>query len=400
MRTFVFCLFVASFGCGGNDDGAGPPADAANDTFVSDTSSPPIDASVDVAREAEAEVGADAPMAPCGDPAAAPVVGKWRTLSTSGLPVLVGTAVWTGTEAVIVNWSSTKRSVAAYDPTKDSWRSIAVDATAPSARDNPYIGFAGGRVWLWGGHDSAGSVATGGSLDPKTGAWSAMTTTGAPALPYLVTYSPRAFELAGKVVFVPAHADKGQPALGVYDTATNTWSTVTSTTGENGCNTLTWSPTHGACDHLGEMFELTTTSTPFLLPRGSSFFTDWYPTFVGETLYSWGGANDITSNPTYVPAVYDFSARTWTNLPEGPVARGGALVGAIGEKLLIWGGVGYASASTTTVRHDGAVFDPASKTWSAMPCAGAPTDSSVFSAYAFTGTDLLVFGSKAWGYSL
>jgi hypothetical protein len=393
VRSIVFACFFAVVGCG-SDDGAAPSAEASSDSSSDSAAS---DAQSPDTRE---ETPPDAPAVACGDPMSAPVVGTWRGLSTSGLPSIPGIAVWTGSETILVHWSSTTRTLAAYDPAKDTWRSIAIDASAPSARDYPYVGFAAGRVWLWGGKTSSGTVASGGSLDPATGTWTAMATSGAPDLPYLVTNSPRAFELGGKVVFAPSAADKGKPAYGLYDPATSTWSSVTSTNSLYGCDTLTWSATRAVCDHLAEIYELGPTTTSYLLPRGSSLFARWNPTFVGETLYSWGGDNDISANPTYEAAVYDFGARKWTTLSHGPVARGGALLGALGDKLVIWGGVAHDPASKTAVRRDGAVYDPTAKSWSAMPCAGAPTDSSAFSAYVFTGTELLVFGSKASAYSL
>lgn len=400
MRTLLLGCLAALVGCG-SDESSTPAADAesavdsaGSDSSTSDSSTP------DTRGDSAEEASTDAKVTACGDPMSAPVVGTWRSLSTAGLPSIPGIAVWTGSEAVLVYWSSGARTVAAYDPAKDSWRSIAVDASAPSARDYPYVGFAAGRVWLWGGKTSSGSVLSGASLDPATGTWTAMATTAAPDLPYLVTNAPRAFELGGKVVFVPSGADKGKPAYGIYDPATSTWSTVASTSSLFGCDTLTWSATHGVCDHLAEIYELGPTMTSYLLPRGSSLFARWYPAFVGETLYSWGGDSDISANPTYEAAVYDFVARKWTTLPHGPVARGGPLVGALGGKLVIWGGAAHVAPKDTAVRHDGAVYDPTAKTWSAMPCAGAPTDSSAFSAYAFTGSDLLLFGSKASAYSL
>ena len=71
-------------------------------------------------------------------------------------------------------------SGAIYDPTRDRWLAPTSLKGAPSPRINHTAAWIDNKLLLWGGQGER-FEADGGSYDPRSGTWSALTTTDAPS---------------------------------------------------------------------------------------------------------------------------------------------------------------------------------------------------------------------------
>lgn len=120
--------------------------------------------------------------------------------------------------------------------------------------------------------------------------------------------------------------------------------------------------------------------------------------FDGSKVLLWGGvALDFLGDSTSLDsgATYDIGSDKWTLLPSGGPAGGrGFACGAFGKgKMIVWGGIAGGSATSISLTADGALYDPATKTWSTMSSTGAP--SARFGAgcvWSSTTNEMIVWG--------
>jgi hypothetical protein len=132
--------------------------------------------------------------------------------------------------------------------------------------------------------------------------------------------------------------------------------------------------------------------------------------WTGSELLVWGGVTSLYSGPRTVlgdGAAYDPVADRWRELPPAPLSpRAGASAVWTGDRLIVWGGVAELGSDDTappTMRHlrDGAIYDPAADSWTAMapgPSTGPGPGFDVQDA-VWTGTHMLVwFGRELAAY--
>jgi hypothetical protein len=74
--------------------------------------------------------------------------------------------------------------------------------------------------------------------------------------------------------------------------------------------------------------------------------------------------------------------------PAGFVARERAASAALGAKLFVWGG----SDATSKALADGAIYDPATDTWTAVAATGAAPSARVLATAVWTGSVMVVWG--------
>jgi hypothetical protein len=129
--------------------------------------------------------------------------------------------------------------------------------------------------------------------------------------------------------------------------------------------------------------------------------------WTGEKLLVWGGIAQ-SGEKSWVNhddgALYDPKTDSWK-----PMSKSGALAGRYatdralwtGDELIVWGGLSYATGMNydpaITLLDDGGVYDVASDTWTAIPKDGAPHGG--LAPFAWTGKELIVI-SKLDGYSM
>jgi hypothetical protein len=116
-----------------------------------------------------------------------------------------------------------------------------------------------------------------------------------------------------------------------------------------------------------------------------------------EHIFGVGSFEDVgdTPAPRTVAAEYDVSTDRWTTLPDSPLsARAGAELAWTGKELLVWSG-GSNHQGFVPSYTDGAAYDPATRSWRALP--KAPITGRAWAATAWTGTEMLVWGGDDCG---
>lgn len=130
---------------------------------------------------------------------------------------------------------------------------------------------------------------------------------------------------------------------------------------------------------------------PPLSPRYGST-TVW----TGTSLLVWGGVDNRKGETTYNDgAAYNPATRTWTAMPASPLSpRLNTFAVWTGNQALFWGGDGLSPLM------NGATYDPASRTWAMIPPSPLRADPQNRQTVAWTGTTMIVIeGQKGAAYS-
>lgn len=123
--------------------------------------------------------------------------------------------------------------------------------------------------------------------------------------------------------------------------------------------------------------------------------------WAGDRLVVFGG--DDGSGALATGAQYDPVARLWTPLPTAgaPIAGEGPVMVWTGRRLIVWGSCEDLDGGTPRrCTSTGALYDPATETWS--PMATAPIAGRGAAAVAWTGREMIVWGGAnfdgGWSY--
>ncbi len=261
------------------------------------------------------------------------------------------TAVWTGTEMIIwggANNDGTARADGGrYNPRTGAWTSIST-VNAPTARFDHTAISTGTDMAIWGGRTGGFNfLAEGWFYNPALDLWSPMNGGGQPA-----PRNGHAAVWTGSEMIIWGGANGNLlNSGGFHRLPAETWSVVT---------------TNGAPG-----------------PR-STFSTVW----TGSRMIIWGGATTIVQGPFADGGRYDPVADHWTpvSLVNGPAARYGNAAAWTGSEMFIWSG--YDGASFLT---DGRRYNAASDTWLNLPTSGAPSPRA-YATTIFTGNEVIVWG--------
>jgi N-acetylneuraminic acid mutarotase len=114
--------------------------------------------------------------------------------------------------------------------------------------------------------------------------------------------------------------------------------------------------------------------------------------WTGSKMIVWGGY-DGSSTISKDGAVYDPSTDSWTSTATAPLSArhsGAYAWSTTTNEMLIWSGCtsGWCSA----VASDGAAYNPATNTWTALPA--APIVGRSDPAFVWSGTELIVWGGR------
>ena len=123
-------------------------------------------------------------------------------------------------------------------------------------------------------------------------------------------------------------------------------------------------------------------------PNQPSSRMDFAMVWTGSELLVWGGVTPGSPTLLNNGASYDPTLDSWTLLAGAgaPTARAGSAYAWTGSDFLIFGGV-----NATSVLGDGAKYNPATLTWSAISATNAPA-ARKDALTAWSGRELLVFG--------
>jgi N-acetylneuraminic acid mutarotase len=322
----------------------------------------------------------------------------WTPTTTAGAPSARSrhVAVWTGSLMII--WGS-GRTGGRYDPATNTWTPTNA-MEAPSAREWHTAVWTGSEMVVWGGDDRlTGTINTGGRYDPATDTWQPTATAGAPSARILHT---AVWTGSRMIVWGGQNGSTVFKTGGLYDPATNTW-TPTSTAGApearsshsavwTGSQMIVWggsgfsSPwinTGGKYDPASNTWTPTSTAGA---PGPRSLHT---AVWTGSRMMVWGGAT--ATFDTNTGGLYDPVANAWTptSTAGAPAARNAAAGVWTGSRVLIWGGSTY--DGSYQVHNTGALYDPATNSWTPTSTSGAPSPREFF-AYDWTGRTLIVWG--------
>jgi N-acetylneuraminic acid mutarotase len=275
------------------------------------------------------------------------------------------TSVWTGTEMII--WGGRTHSGsdfvfgdgASYNAALNTWRIIAANG-APGGRYGHSGIWTGTEMIIWGGYNTTNGnyLGDGARYDPTTDTWTPVSPNGAP--------SPRGLHTAtwtGTEMIV----------WGGVGNAGNSYT--------NFADGARYNPTSDSWTAMG--------TNSFLAGR-----YDHAATWTGAKLVIWGG---IAYNQTYTLFVdgglYDPVLDAWSRIATNGAPAGRYDESAVwtGTEMVVWGGL---NPSPWTPLGDGARYNPAADSWTAISPSGAPS-ARFGAATVWTGTEMIAWG----GYS-
>jgi N-acetylneuraminic acid mutarotase len=279
-----------------------------------------------------------------------PVSDTWRRTGTMNVPAARGlhAAAWTGAEMVVwggLSWAGQSRPGGSYDPATDSWRVVAT-LGEPAGRENVTAVWTGSEAIFWGGDPdgNGGDPGTGGRYSPGTDTWLPTSTANAATSRYGHTAVWTGSEM---IVFGGIGTDTVAKR---YRPATDTWTDATTVAAP------------GARDHHAAVW-------------------------TGSRMVVWGGFINDGTTPT--GGRYDPVADTWapTDVKGSPATRMWPIGEWSGNRMIVWGGYDWLYNQDY---GDGARYDPATDTWTAITQTGAP--SPRVAQGVWTGRELVLWG--------
>jgi len=329
-----------------------------------------------------------------------PATNRWRPTSTVNAPTgrLQPAYVWTGSLMVVWGGGGV-RTGGRYDPVADTWTATNANAAA-SAREFFTATWTGTEMVVWGGDDRLnGTVKTGSRYNPTTDSWTPTTTAGAPSARHLHTAVWTGTEI---IIYGGANGSSLTGNGARYNPTTDSWQS-NSNTGAPAArseHTAVWTGTEmivfggsvqtNPWSNTGGRFNPSTNTWSSITTVGAPSARDLpAAVWTGTEMIVWGGAT--ATFDTNTGARYNPNTNKWTAIStlNAPSARNVTAAVWTGSRMLIWGGQTY--SGTYQYHNDGALYDPATDTWTPTTLNGAPSERGWF-AYVWSGTELIVFG--------
>ena len=141
----------------------------------------------------------------------------------------------------------------------------------------------------------------------------------------------------------------------------------------------------GASYRLASNTWKTIAAAPAALTSGRYLHT---AVWTGSAMIVWGGYDSSTYRND--GAIYDPSSDSWKAMLASPLAarrEHGAVWSTTTSEMIVWGGYGSCSG---TYCNDGASYDPATNTWTALPA--SPLSGRQRPTMIWTGTEVVLWG--------
>lgn len=264
---------------------------------------------------------------------------------------------------------------------------------APAGRDSHTAVWTGSKMIVWGGSGSVSgnAIDTGGVYDPANDTWSALSTTGAP----LARRGHAALWTGSKMIVWGGWTTAFPPDLasgGVYDPESDAWKPTSSTLAPSPRESFTALWTGSKMLVWGGVFNTGIPSTSVVLGDGAAYdpaSDTWTPismvgapaprfrhsaVWTGSRMIVWGGTRSfLPFDGINAGAIYDPASDTWTPMSAfgSPGPRDGHAAVWAGSRMVIWGGVDSAKMAYVTT---GGIYDPVTDTWTATSDRGAPVN--------------------------
>ena len=291
-----------------------------------------------------------------------PAANTWRRLATPlsapGYPGRWG-AVWTDKEMLV--WGDVNQ---AFDPATNRWRRL---PPAPAGRGGILV-WTGRELIEWGGGCCGDVSSDGAAYNPSTDSWRKI------ALPPVGGQQSPVGAWTGKeLVIFPGQDPEGKPVGGAaYDPAENTWRRIgpKPTPPEGGYavwddhEVLVAGGTRAgyALSKAGFAYNPATNRSRRLSPTGGR--TGAAAVWTGRRLLVWGGQTFPGATVTARHGLsYDPIGNRWSPLPRSPLPpRVDATAVWTGRELIVWGGTTTSCRRNgpchTRLHADGAAFRP------------------------------------------
>lgn len=228
--------------------------------------------------------------------------------------------------------------------------------------------YTGKKIILWGGYHNGTTTPTSGYrnwgyvFDSTSNAWTTTNTTGAPAARsrhFMATMSGNRMLVFGGNANPPAGGAVPYNDGAIYNPATDTWSSLFSTTG-----------------------------APSAISLGNARFA---LDTISNRLYTY---SYYLSTPYLY--FYNISSNTWTalstvNAPNASAIGNSVWMGSPVNKWMFWGG------SDPTPSSAGAIYNPATNSWTTMTAPPAFVIPVAAPAMVWTGTDVIIYGGRLPG---
>jgi hypothetical protein len=344
-----------------------------------------------------------------GEPPPAPCVPgeRWTHLpNPPGPDADMPNLAWGGSQ--LFDWSGQAvsstlptdwlRSGALFNPATSSWTPVPT-AGAPVGRISAGAVWANDRFVVWGGVTPApvGSSNSGGVYDPASQSWSTMTTTGAP--------SPRVgFSAisAGSTLIVWGGARLGLYPLatgGIYDPMSDTWTAVAEEGAPSaraghlavwtGKQMIIWG---GSSGPTGGLYDPVLKTWRAMSPENAP---DWYQQtaiWTGSTMIVWGGIP--VDGATEPGGIYDPASDQWAPISDVGAPSGAAVAVWAGMRMIAF--VRGANQVGGSYALYAGIYDPATNRWAPVTTEGAPTDFGPGIA-AWDGCQVILAGDTTAG---
>ncbi len=191
------------------------------------------------------------------------------------------------------------------------------------------------------------------------------------------------------------------PSTFRYDPVLDTWTHGTSIGAPTGFHTAIWTGSRmivwggdtaaGTYTNTGGVYDpIADTWTPTSLVGAPSARTKHTAVWTGSEMVVWGGLTDLGNLAAADGARYDPASDTWNPTPSlaAPSARYDHTATWTGQVMIVWGGLGSGSWSST-----GGEYDPVRDEWIATGLTGAPSPRYGHAA-VWTGTEMIVWGGR------
>ena len=331
-----------------------------------------------------------------------PVTDSWTSISTAGAPSgrWSHSAVWTGQSLIV--WGGRGgfpeeplQDGGRYDPTSDSWTSVAVPAFLPARYEHTAI-WTGSLMVVWGGSQGSND---GGRYDPNSDSWTPTLRAPTGASQHTAVWTGNVMIEWGAFGF--DHGEGGR-----YDPITDEWSPTTTvgapfgrrnhTAVWTGQEMIIWGGSDYRTDDGGRYDPISdswSSTSRVGAPVGRTYHT---AVWTGTRMVIWGGAAthdaDVNTGGRYDPLT-----DTWepTSTVNAPLRRYKHTSIWTGNRMIVWGG---ATSVSVGVLNSGGSYDPINDRWTVTSAAGAPPPRYEHIA-TWTGTHMLVWGGTGGEHS-
>ncbi|MBN2382802.1 IPT/TIG domain-containing protein [bacterium] len=311
------------------------------------------------------------------------------------------TAIWTGAEMIV--WGgydgSTPflRSGGVYYPATDHWEGMYISGNAPSGTHSHTAVWTGSEMIVWGGLTETDVYSnTGARFNPTTRVWSPMMTYNAP----IARYAHTAVWTGAEMIVWGGSNGSYLNSGGRYNPTLDLWqplSTVAAPTPRSyhtgiwadrfyqmivwgGLTSTTNTNSGGLYNPASDTW--TTVSTATGVPDRRAFHT---AVWTGNEMIIWGGDESLAFKNT--GGLYDPETDSWTVTATlaAPAARRFHTAVWADDQMIVWGG------SASALMNSGGCYDVYADSWMALPTTNAPT-ARYYHSSVWAGDEMIVWG--------